>query len=87
MTKWIPKETNICLLLLTIPERDITSPSGRKLTLINPVYTTRQPHELSLDYSRDAVLPWNKIGWRGNVALAAAPFLLEIKGGCKCSAF
>ncbi len=29
-----------------LPERDITTPSGRKLTLINPAYMTRQVHEL-----------------------------------------
>lgn len=33
--------------LSTIPERDITTPSGRKLTLINPAYMTRQVHELA----------------------------------------
>ncbi|MBI5589335.1 MAG: DUF3365 domain-containing protein [Deltaproteobacteria bacterium] len=30
-----------------IPERDITTPSGKKLTLINPAYMTRQVHELA----------------------------------------
>lgn len=30
-----------------LPERDITTPSGRSLTLINPAYMTRQVHELS----------------------------------------
>ncbi len=29
-----------------MPERDITTPSGRQLTLINPAYMTRQVHEL-----------------------------------------
>jgi PAS domain S-box-containing protein len=29
-----------------VPERDITTPSGRQLTLINPAYMTRQVHEL-----------------------------------------
>jgi len=29
-----------------IPERDISTPSGRKLTLVNPAYMTRQVHEL-----------------------------------------
>lgn len=29
-----------------IPERDITTPSGRQLTLMNPAYMTRQVHEL-----------------------------------------
>jgi PAS domain S-box-containing protein len=32
--------------LADIPERDISTPSGRKLTLINPAYMTRQVHEL-----------------------------------------
>ena len=29
-----------------VPERDITTPSGRRLTLVNPAYMTRQVHEL-----------------------------------------
>ncbi|MDQ8153249.1 MAG: DUF3365 domain-containing protein [Gemmatimonadota bacterium] len=29
-----------------IPERDITTPSGRQLTLVNPAYMTRQVHKL-----------------------------------------
>ena len=33
-----------------LPERDITTPSGRKLTLINPAYMTRQVHELERDF-------------------------------------
>lgn len=32
--------------LSDIPERDIVAPSGRRLTLINPAYMTRQVHEL-----------------------------------------
>ena len=28
-----------------IPERDITTPSGKKLTLVNPAYMTRQVYE------------------------------------------
>ncbi len=32
--------------LTSVPERDIISPSGRRLTLINPAYMTRQVHEL-----------------------------------------
>ncbi len=32
-----------------IEERDITTPSGNQLTLINPAYMTRQVHELSVD--------------------------------------
>ena len=31
---------------LRVPERDITTPSGRSLTLINPAYMTRMVHEL-----------------------------------------
>lgn len=33
--------------LENIPERDILTPSGRKLTLLNPAFITRQNHELS----------------------------------------
>ena len=32
--------------LSEIPERDISTPSGKRLTLINPAYMTRQVHEL-----------------------------------------
>ena len=32
--------------LAHVPERDISTPSGRKLTLMNPAYMTRQVHEL-----------------------------------------
>jgi len=32
--------------LADIPERDITTPSGKKLALMNPAYMTRQVHEL-----------------------------------------
>lgn len=35
--------------LKQIAERDITTPSGKRLTLINPAYMTRQVHELALD--------------------------------------
>ena len=35
--------------LAGIPERDIFTPSGRALTLINPAYMTRQVHELSAE--------------------------------------
>jgi hypothetical protein len=31
---------------LDVPERDLTTPAGRALTLINPAYMTRQVHEL-----------------------------------------
>ena len=33
---------------LDIPERDITTPLGKRLTKINPAYMTRQVHELAL---------------------------------------
>ena len=33
-----------------LAERDITTASGRTLTLINPAYMTRQVHELGLEY-------------------------------------
>jgi signal transduction histidine kinase len=32
--------------LADVAERDITTPSGRKLTLVNPAYMTRQVHDL-----------------------------------------
>ncbi|WP_158269683.1 histidine kinase dimerization/phosphoacceptor domain -containing protein [Desulfonatronum sp. SC1] len=32
-----------------IPDRDIATPSGRQLTLVNPAYMTRQVHELGKD--------------------------------------
>jgi signal transduction histidine kinase/ActR/RegA family two-component response regulator len=32
---------------LKVPEREITTPSGRVLTLINPAYMTRQVHEMA----------------------------------------
>lgn len=32
--------------LSRVPERDIITPSGKKLTLVNPAYMTRQVHEL-----------------------------------------
>lgn len=33
--------------LARVPERDILTPSGRRLTLLNPSYMTRQVHEMS----------------------------------------
>ena len=35
--------------LAHIPERDISTPSGKKLTLVNPAYMTRQVHEQILE--------------------------------------
>ncbi len=42
----ITTETQPNPYLSHIPERDISTPSGKKLTLINPAYMTRQVHEL-----------------------------------------
>jgi PAS domain S-box-containing protein len=39
-------------LLSGIPERDLTTPSGRALTLMNPAYMTRQVHELGAELYR-----------------------------------
>ena len=36
--------------LTDVFERDIVTPSGRQLTLMNPAYMTRQVHELGLEY-------------------------------------
>ncbi|MEA3465615.1 MAG: DUF3365 domain-containing protein, partial [Thermodesulfobacteriota bacterium] len=36
-------------LYLDVEEREIETPSGRRLTLINPAYMTRQVHELELE--------------------------------------
>ncbi|NQT24005.1 DUF3365 domain-containing protein [candidate division KSB1 bacterium] len=36
--------------LTDIFERDLVTPSGRRLTLMNPAYMTRQVHELGLQY-------------------------------------
>lgn len=33
---------------LDVPEREITTPSGKKLTKINPAYMTRQVHEMAM---------------------------------------
>jgi len=37
--------------LSDMPERDITTPSGRRLTLMNPAYMTRQVYELEREVS------------------------------------
>lgn len=60
--------------LAHVPERDITTPAGRQLTLVNPAYMTRQVHEMAkADYkvqghltslsplsSTNAPDPWEK---------------------------
>jgi len=43
--------------LTEVRERDIETPSGRKLTLVNPAYMTRQAHELG----------WRTEGVRGHI--------------------
>ncbi len=42
----ITEETPPNPYLRHLPERDVTTPSGRKLTLFNPAYMTRQVHEM-----------------------------------------
>ncbi len=42
----VTKETPPNPFLSHIPERDVTTPSGKKLTLINPAYMLRQVHEM-----------------------------------------
>ncbi len=37
--------------LAHLPERDITTPSGRQLTLMNPAYMTRQVYEFNQNFS------------------------------------
>ncbi len=44
----VTKKTRPNPHLSSISERDITTPSGRNLTMINPAYMTRQLHELAL---------------------------------------
>lgn len=43
----ITEETPPSPYLAHIPERDINTPSGKRLTLMNPAYMTRQVHDLS----------------------------------------
>ncbi len=43
----VTKKTQPNPHLSGIPKRDITTPSGKTLTLINPAYMTRQVHELT----------------------------------------
>ncbi len=42
----VTEETPPNPYLTDVEERDITTPSGRELTLVNPAYMTRQVHEL-----------------------------------------
>lgn len=43
--------------LAGVPERDVETTSGKKLTLVNPAYMTRQVHELGM----------NEYGWQGHI--------------------
>lgn len=53
----VTKETQPNPYLSDVPERDITTPSGKTLTLMNPAWMTRQAHELQKQ----------KIGIRGHI--------------------
>ena len=53
----VTKETQPNPYLSDVPERDITTPSGKALTLMNPAYMTRQAHELEKQ----------KLGVRGHI--------------------
>jgi PAS domain S-box-containing protein len=53
----VTKETQPNPYLSDVPERDITTPSGKSLTLMNPAYMTRQAHELEKQ----------KLGVRGHI--------------------
>jgi hypothetical protein len=46
--------------LAHVPERDLTTPSGRQLTLMNPAYMTRQVYAFS-----------RKVGHHGHIAVKA----------------
>ena len=41
--------------LVDVPERDVTTPSGRKLTLMNPAWIIRQVQELGREPSPDEI--------------------------------
>jgi len=49
--------------LTNVPERDITTPSGRQLTLMNPAYITRQLYELGreIDHSSGHITSLNPV--------------------------
>ncbi|MFH1336834.1 MAG: histidine kinase, partial [Candidatus Zixiibacteriota bacterium] len=53
----VTKESQPNPHLSDIPERDISTPSGKALTLMNPAYMTRQAHELEKQ----------KLGVRGHI--------------------
>jgi PAS domain S-box-containing protein len=73
--------------LTNVVERDITTPSGRKLTLMNPAYMTRQVHELSRELYRyqghitslNPIRPENAAdGWERTALLAFARGTQEV---------
>jgi signal transduction histidine kinase len=43
----VTEKTQPSPYLAKMPERDVVTPSGRRLTLVNPAYMTRQVHELA----------------------------------------
>lgn len=43
----VTERTRPSTYLAQVPERDILTPSGRRITLINPSYMTRQVHEMA----------------------------------------
>ncbi|MBI1387074.1 MAG: DUF3365 domain-containing protein [bacterium] len=45
----VTNETPPNAYLKNIPEQNITTPSGKRLTLMNPAYMTRQVHEMAQD--------------------------------------
>jgi len=53
----VTQETQPNPYLYDVPERDITTPLGKALTLMNPAYMTRQAHELQKQ----------KLGVRGHI--------------------
>lgn len=48
----VTEETQPNPYLSDMPERDITTPSGKRLTLMNPAYMTRKVHELAKEKYR-----------------------------------
>ncbi|HIJ89724.1 MAG: ATP-binding protein [Desulfobulbaceae bacterium] len=54
--------------LAQIPERDLTTPSGRALTLINPSYMTRQVYEMGREYGINGHITSLKLLNPGNAA-------------------
>jgi len=47
----VTEQTSPNPYLASVDERDITTPSGRRLTLMNPAYMTRQVHEIEAEQS------------------------------------